>query len=400
MGELRLPLGDYRETVHLCRLCGNCRQAGTTYLPCCPAGERFGFDEYYSRGKAIIAGQLLKGSLAWSRSLAEVVYRCAVCGACVEQCPVSYKDYILDVFAALREECVERSLVPREVGDFLENVYKYGNPWAEPRQKRGLWAEGTGIGEYERGEDFLYYVGCMGSFDTRGIEMARALGEVLLASGLSFGILGSGETCEGNEVKLLGERGLFEILAGENIRRFTGLGVKRVVTLSPHAYNAMKNEYPAYGGNFEVKHYTQLLVEMVVDGRIDLSKGVEARVTYHDSCFLGRYNQEYEAPRKILRSIPGVELVEMERNRENSFCCGGGGGNFYTDFFGSEPNSPARIRVREALDTGADILAVACPVCLTMLDDAAKAEGTEGGMRVMDISEILASLVLPERGSS
>lgn len=384
-----MPLEDFRGIIHFCRLCGNCRQCGTNYLPCCPAGERFGLDEYYSRGKAIIAKNLLDGKLTWSRSLAEVIYKCTMCGACVEQCPVAYKDYILEVLEALREECVERSLVPPQVTKFLENIYNYGNPWNELRTKRGEWARGMGIKQYEPGDEFLYYIGCTGSYDARGKEIAKALGEVLLESGLSFGILGNDENCDGNDVKTLGEECLFQLLAEKNIRKLKELNCKKVVTLSPHAYNVMKNEYPKYGGNFEVMHYTQLIKRIMISGKVDVSKGLKARVTYHDPCFLGRYNGEYEAPREILQNIPGIELVEMERNRENSFCCGGGGGNFYMDFLHGGENSPNRIRIREAYNTGAEIVAVACPNCTSMLEDAVKEEGLEEKLTVKDISEIV-----------
>jgi Fe-S oxidoreductase len=315
-----------------------------------------------------------------------------MCAACVEQCPVAYKDYIVEIFRALRQEFVERSLVPPQVRDFLENVYKHGNPWKEPMKKRGEWAKGTGIGQYEPGDEFLYYIGCLGSYDTRANDVARSLGHLLLRCGLRFGILGSEEHCDGNEVNMLGEQGLFELLARENIQTFEKLRVKTIVTLSPHAYNVMKNEYPRYGGTFEIKHSVQLLRDLVRKGRIDVSKGLEARVTYHDSCFLGRYNGEYDAPREILKSIPGIELVEMERNRENSFCCGGGGGNFYTGFLNGSENSPGRIRIREAHATGASILAVACPVCLVVFEDALKVEGLEDELQIMDISEIVERL--------
>jgi len=384
-----LPLEDYKQFIHLCRLCGNCRQSETSYLPICPAGERFGLDEYYSRGKAIIAQNLLDGKLAWSQSLADVIYRCTMCAACVEQCPVSYKDYILKVFQALREECVDRSLISPSVKKFFESIYLYSNPWKELKENRGNWAKGTGIRQYQPGDEFLYYVGCIGSYDARGNQTARALGEVLRHSGLSFGILGSEESCDGNEANLLGETGLFQLLAEENIQKFKKLGVKKIVTLSPHAYNIMKNEYPRYGGNFEVKHYTQLLRDIIRDGKIDISQGVNAQVTYHDPCFLGRHNGEYDAPREILQSIPGIKLVEMERNRENSFCCGGGAGNFYTDFLHGKENTPSRIRVREAAETGAEVVAVACPACMTMLDEAVKTEKLEGKLVVKDIAEIV-----------
>jgi len=297
----------------------------------------------------------------------------------------------------LRQECVERSLISPSVKQFFENIYLYGNPWRELRENRGDWADGMGIRRYQPGDELLYYVGCIGSYDTRGNKIAQALGEVLLRSGLSFGILGSEENCDGNEVDLLGEPGLFELLSVGNIQKFKELNINKVVTLSPHAYNAMKNEYPQYGGNFEVKHYTQLLRDIIQEGKIDVSKGLKARVTYHDPCFLGRHNGEYDAPREVLQSIPGVELVEMQRNRENSFCCGGGAGNFYTDFLHGGENSPSRIRIKEAYDTGAEILAVACPACMTLLDDAVKAEGLEERLAVKDIAEIVKEAIIRGR---
>jgi len=358
-------------------------------MPCCPAGERFGFDEYYSRGRAVIAQNLLDDKLTWSQSVADVIYRCTMCGACVEQCPVAYKDYILKVFEALKEECVERSLISPNTKKFFENIYLYSNPWRELREKRGDWADGTGVKQYQAGDEYLYYVGCIGSYDERGNQLAQTLGEILLHSGISFGILGSEESCDGNEVKLLGEKGLFELLATENIEKFNKRGVKKIVTLSPHAYSVMKNEYPRYGGGFEVKHYVQLLRELIRSEKINISRGVDARVTYHDPCFLGRHNGEYDAPREILQSIPGIELIEMERNRENSFCCGGGAGNFYTDFLHGGENSPNRIRVREAYETGAQILAVACPACMTMLEDALRTESLDEKLTVKDIAEIV-----------
>jgi Fe-S oxidoreductase len=332
-----------------------------------------------------IAWAVLEGKLDLTNELAERIYTCTMCRYCSARCSMD----ITAIIKAFREELVERGSVPPEVRDFLENTHKYGNPWKEPREKRGEWIEGKEIRQYESGDEFLYYVGCVGSYDTRGNKVAKALGEILLKSGLSFGVLGSDENCDGNEVNMLGEKGLFQLLAEKNIRKFKKLGVKKIVTLSPHSYNVMKNEYPQHGGNFEVMHYTKLLREVIGSGKLDISKGLNARVTYHDPCFLGRYNEEYDAPRDILRDIPGIELVEMERNRENSFCCGGGGGNFYTDFFGGKEYSPGRIRVREAYNTGAEILAVACPTCMTMLDDAVKVEGLEEKLTIRDISEIV-----------
>jgi Fe-S oxidoreductase len=231
----------------------------------------------------------------------------------------------------------------------------------------------------------------VGSYDPRGNESAKALGEILLKSGISYGVLGSDEDCDGNEVNILGERGLFHMLEEKNIRKFKKLNVKKIVALSPHAYNVIKNEYRE---KFEVMHYTQFLQKIIKNGKLDISNGLKARVTYHDPCFLGRYNGEYDAPREILLNIPGIKLIEMERNRENSFCCGGGGANFYTNLLGGGEKSPNRIRIREAYNTGADILAVTCPTCMMMLEDAAKDEGLEEKLAIKDISEIIKEFCL------
>jgi Fe-S oxidoreductase len=309
-----------------------------------------------------------------------------MCRNCVEQCRFKFSEDLVNILKAAREEVIDSRLVPPMVSRFLTNIYTYGNPYRQAREERGNWAENTKIKRYEKGDEFLYYVGCVGSYDTTARKAAVALGCVLLESHLSFGILGNEEDCDGNEVDMLGERGLFEWLREKNIQKLKVLGVKKIVTLSPHSYNAMKNNYL---DEFEVLHYTQLLRDLIKSGKLNISKRFDAKVTYHDPCFLGRYNKEYDAPREILRAIPGIELLEMERSRENSFCCGGGGGNFYTDILGGGKDSPSRVRVREARDAGANILAVACPICMMMLEDAVKTEGLEGELIVKDISQIV-----------
>jgi Fe-S oxidoreductase len=218
--------------------------------------------------------------------------------------------------------------------------------------------------------------------------MARTVGSLLSDVGVSLGIMGSEETCDGNEVKSLGETGLFTKLAEDNITKFKKKGVKKIITLDPHALNVFKKDYPKLGGNFDVFHYTEILARLFREERIPLSE-YKAKVTYHDSCYLGRHNLIYDPPRNILKSIPGLELVEMRRNRENAFCCGGGGGNFFTDILGGGDNSANRVRAREALETGAQVLAVACPSCAKMLTDAVKAEGKEDKLEVLNIAEIV-----------
>lgn len=320
------------------------------------------------------------------------IFKCVNCARCSAVCPLEL-EVSTNSLELLKSAAVEKGFAPPQVRDFLENMYKFGNPWGESRAKRGQWAENMGIEEFNSEKhELLFYVGCVGSYDTRAREMTKAVAELLSKAGVSFGILGSSEKCDGNDVQRLGEKGLFQLLAEENVKYFKSRGIRNIVTLSPHGYNTIKNDYPRFGGHFEVIHYTQLLRNLIKDGRLVIKNNFEAKVTYHDPCFLGRYNKEYETPREILESIPGLKLVEMDRNRKNSFCCGGGGGNFYTDLL-SGVQSPSRVRIREARSTGAEILGVSCPICLMMLEDAAKTENLEQEIKVKDISEILRELI-------
>ncbi len=333
----------------------------------------------------------MEAEIDWSESLGKILYSCTTCNNCVQSCKFPFNNDIVNIIIAAREEMVADGLVMPKVARFFGNIEAYGNPYRELRENRGRWAEGMSVEPYT-GQEFLFYVGCVGSFDERGQVAAGALGELLLEAGISFGILGPAEECDGNEVRLLGESRIFQMLRDKNSGLFRKAGVRKIITLSPHSYNVFRNEYPA---GFELFHYTGILRDLIQEGRLKPSSKLNMRVTYHDPCFLGRHAGEYEAPREILKAIPGVELVEMERNRQNSFCCGGGSGNFYTDFFGGGEDSPSRIRVREAYKTGANILAVACPTCAVMLSEAIKDEGIEEKLVVKDISEILKESALP-----
>jgi Fe-S oxidoreductase len=263
----------------------------------------------------------------------------------------------------------------------------HGNPYKLPQADRGKWAEGLDLEPYE-GQEHLLFIGCVGAYDERGQKIARAVASLLKDWQVSFGILGSEEHCDGNEVKCLGERGLFGQMAQENIRAFQEASVKNIITLSPHAFHALKEEYPKLGGDFQVYHYSQILGRLI--SKIDFKvKQRTLRVTYHDPCYLGRHQKEYKAPRRVLRALRGVQFTEMGRAEANALCCGGGGGNFFTDVLGTGPDSPARVRVREALETGAEIIAVACPNCAKMLEDAVKAEFLEDNLAVMDLAELV-----------
>jgi len=293
---------------------------------------------------------------------------------------------IVEWIIGARSDMVEQGKIPIRVKRFLESVYNYGNPFKYLRNERAAWANGTRI--YEKGDDFLLYIGCLGSYDENGQKMARNLVSLLEKAGLSFGILGNDEECCGNEVYCLGETELFNALAKKNIDKFRELDVKKVITLCPHGYNIMKNQYQGMGYSFEVHHYTQVLDSLMKDKMLKPKAGKQ-KVTYHDPCYLGRHNKVYDAPRSALQSLNGIDLIEMGRNKADAFCCGGGSGNFVTDYLAGGKDSPARTRVREAGQIGASTLAVACPGCMVMFTDAIKAEGLEDKLRLMDISAII-----------
>ncbi len=385
-----MAFDEYEDVIHRCFRCGFCK---LTYQYSwvgfnCPMYHRFRLETFSPGGMMwLTRGSLIKGDVKWSEHMSNILYSCTMCGNCAEQCRFEFGKDLVNIFRSVKETVVETQRpLPPLVARFMENVALYGNPYRELRETRGDWARGTGIKRYEKGDEFLLFVGCAGSYDSCGQRAAKALGALLSKSGLSFGILADREDCDGNEVRMLGEKGLFEHQRDRNLRTFREMGVTRVVTLSPHSYDAIKNHY---NGEFEVYHYTQLLAQLIDAGRLRLRKHDPVKATYQDPCFLGRHNGEYQPPRAMLGAVPGLELVEMPRSQNNAFCCGGGGGNFFTGMSARGKDQASVARVREAVNTGASVLATACPICLIMLSDAVKSDDLEERMAVKDISEIL-----------
>lgn len=379
---------EYANQIHRCFNCGFCKFTSDYIDFNCPAYERFRFDSYSTGGRLSLIYAWLKGEIEWSEHLLEILYSCVTCKNCVENCVMRFSDDIVDWIIAARSDVMEKEKgkIPPAVRNFLEDIYKHGNPLKQARNKRGSWA--NGINKYQADDEYLFYVGCLGSYEELGQAMAGNIADLLNKAGVSFGILGAEEECCGNEAYNLGEKGLFEALAEKNINKFKEYGVKKIVTLCPHGYNIMKNNYSMLGTDLEVYHYTQILYDMIKKDKLKPLE-TKAKVTYHDPCFLARWNKVYDTPRKILQSIPGIELVEMRRNRKDAFCCGGGSGNFVIDLLEGGKEAPNRVRVREAYETGASVLAVACPSCMTMLTAAVKSEGLEEKLSVKDVSEIM-----------
>jgi len=379
---------EHADIVHRCFRCGYCKFPSDYVDFNCPAYQSFQWDTFAPGGRMWLTRAWLLGEIKSSARFAQIMFSCATCDNCKEQCVFPrFKDYLPDIFQEVRAQLVEEGVVPPLVRDYFKALSLSRNPYRRPQEERGDWAKGSIKIETFNGQEYLFYIGCVGSFDEVGQRLARSVARVLTGAGVSIGILGPEETCDGNDVKAMGEMGLFQALVEENVRKFEKRGVKKIITLDPHAYNAFKKDYPRQKGFFEVYHYVEILARLLKENKLKLGEWPK-KITYHDPCYLGRHNGIYEAPRFILKNIGKSEIVEMRRSGVNAFCCGGGGGNFFTDILGSHEYSPARVRIREARATGAQVVATACPLCTKMLLEAARAEGYED-MEILGLTEII-----------
>jgi len=350
-------------------------------------------------------GQQSAAALAYQPSLIgdviteEEIWACTTCRNCEDQCPVmnEHVDKIIDLRRYL--VLTEGRMNP-DAQRAMQNIERQGNPWGLNRKEKENWRElredvyiPTVKELKKKGEDFeyLFWVGSMGSYDSRSQKIALSFAKLMNIAGVKFAILGNKERNSGDTARRLGNEYLFQELAMANIEEFEKNGVKKIVTIDPHAYNVFKNEYPDFGFTGEVYHHTELLLKWVKEGRLVPKYPVNETVTFHDSCYLGRYNGVYDAPREILKSIKGVKFVEIERNRENAMCCGAGGGLMWM-----EENTGHRInvaRTEQALKVNPDIISSACPYCLTMLSDGTKAKEVEDRVKTYDVAEILEKAV-------
>lgn len=318
----------------------------------------------------------------------DVIWSCTNCLACAMVCPVFIP--CVDKFLEMRRYLVlMESRFPSEVQLVFRNMENNSNPWGVGLGLRAEWAKGLDVRTMaeDKEVEFLFWVGCAGSFDDRNKKVATSLVKILKAMGVKFSILGTEEGCCGDSARRIGNEYLYQTLVQGNVEVLKGYEVKKILTMCPHCFNTLKNEYPQFGGNYEVIHYTQFLAEALRQGRLKLNKPIEKVLTYHDSCYLGRANEVYEEPRQILKSIPGLQLVEMERNHFLSFCCGAGGGRMWMEEkLGTRIN---QMRTDQALRTGASLVATACPYCLTMIGDGIKEKELEDKMVAYDITELI-----------
>ena len=335
----------------------------------------------------------------FERVSSEELWACTSCKACDEICPVNIEilDKILDM---RRYKSLMESDFPTELGNTYRSMENSSNVYGMNQGDRADWAasldgvdiiEPTGTLDHE----YLYWVGCAGSFDDRNKKASRAIATLLQRAGIDFAVLGPSELCTGDPARRSGNEYIFQMLAMQNVETLNGLGVRKIITQCPHCFNTLKNEYPQLGGDYEVVHHSQLLMQLIETGRLSLAgASLDERVTYHDSCYLGRHNDVYLAPRKVIGSLGGIDVVEMPRNGTRGMCCGAGGARMWMEErIGKKVNDE---RTEEALATGAQRIAVACPFCYVMFDDGVKGKSADEDVKVQDIAEILVDAI--ERG--
>jgi Fe-S oxidoreductase len=390
-------LEDYRAQVWGCARCNWCQNMfgwnvqSARFSEICPAFYDKRLAPYSGMGKMHISRALLEEEFGYEDSpqLVDIAYRCTLCGACMMNCQRIQEKEPAKVTEALRAELVERAMVLPEHKAFLKSTAKYYNPFDVPKKERLRWTSDLDFAIKDLNKEkakVLFYVGCMYGLESKLVETTKVFARILHAAGVDFGILGIEEKCCGMEQYKIGERGLFEMLAEENLEMINRLGIDTLVTSCPHCYRAFETHYPALGKmNFEAMHFTQYLKRLITVGKVKLKELPRQTVTYNDPCNLGRWCGEYAAPREVLESIKGIELREMERNCDQAWCCGAGGGvlTAFPDF----ATSTAEVRVAEAEATGASVMATACPFCEYNLVNAT--ELLHSRMEVLDIAQIV-----------
>jgi Fe-S oxidoreductase/nitrate reductase gamma subunit len=369
---------------YTCTECGRCREVCPTALTGKPLDPKIFIgnvrDAVYEATPGILAaadgrGQPVAGArrdLVGGWISEDTIWACTMCGFCTTACPVFIIPAVDKIAEMRRYLVLDKAEFPKEVQNAFRGMETNGNPWNISAATRGDWADGLPVATMAEMEgkdvEVLFWVGCAGSYEDRAKRVSKALVEILNEAGISFAILGGEETCTGDSARRLGNEYLFQMLAQQNVETLNGYKVRKIVTNCPHCFNCLGNEYGDFGGKYEVVHGSQLVAELVAAGRVKLTTPIPETITFHDPCYLGRYNGGYEAPRSILRAIPGLEFKELERSRERGLCCGAGGGRMWMEEkLGSRIN---QTRMREIADSGAGAVGVSCPFCMVMIGNA------------------------------
>ncbi len=416
--------------MYTCTECGRCQSQCPAWITGKPLNPKLLVtdlrDHLYAKGPHLLAGRgeqqaadVLGKKLVGDRPGEapeqavidfDVLWSCTTCGACVEECPVDIEH--VDMIVAMRRyQAMMESSFPREAGAMLRNLENSGDPWGIGAAPREDWMRGLDPppqrarpgSPLDEDVEYLFWVGCAGALDDRAKRITRTIAGLLHQAGVNYAVLGSDEVCTGDPARRLGMEYLFQMLAQQNAATLQSIGAKRVVTWCPHCFNTLRNEYPDLDGNYTVVHHSELLSHLIETGRLAATRSVERRVTYHDPCYLGRHNEVYSAPRKVVDAVPGLEPVEMLRCRSNGLCCGAGGARMWMEErIGKRVNIE---RIEEALGTAADVISTACPFCMTMLNDAVAQKVQEravedGRVEVLDIAELLQRGIAGDGGGA
>lgn len=396
-GVIKISDFSRKELLDLtaCTECGRCQEACPAYATGKPLSPKKVVTELkahlLAEGPRMLADPAAEPSVPLYGGVIteDVLWSCTTCRACEEVCPVEIQP-MTKLIKIRQGRVLMEGDFPAEAQGALRNVETQSNPWGLPQGERGKWAEDLGVATLAENADveYLFYVGCAGSYDQRYVNVTRSFAKLLQAAGVRFGILGAEECCTGDSAKRIGNELLAQAMAQQNVETMNAYGVKKIVTACPHCFNSIKQEFPQYGGDYEVIHHTQLLTELLRDGRLSLKTAAATipQVAYHDSCYLARYNGVMDAPREVI-AASGAQPVELERNREHGFCCGAGGGRMWMEErIGTAIN---RDRADEAVRAGTDTIATACPFCMTMMSDGVK-QSARPEVEVKDIAELLA----------
>jgi Fe-S oxidoreductase len=378
--------------MYSCTECGRCTDncpAAKTNKPLKPKSLMTAMrDSLYARSGELVSGKGEVKPLVPEIIDPEIVWSCTTCRACEEECPVMIT--YVDKIVRLRRDLVEsRGEPPSELGKALRGMETNANPWNISSMDRDKWAEGIEVKPFDADEcEVLLFLGCAASFDDRAKKISTSLVKLLDAAGVKYGYLGADEPCCGETARRAGSESNFRMMADGLVEAFKELGVKKIITGCPHCFNTFKNEYPMFGAEWEVIHHTELLAKLVAEGKLKPAERIVKRVAYHDGCYLGRYNDVYDAPRRILEAIPGLELASFAASRQRGLCCGGGGGRFFM-----EEDADKRVnnlRVDGLMQADPDAIASACPYCMTMLSDGLKAKDLYDTKGQLDVAELLA----------
>ncbi|MHC1741494.1 MAG: (Fe-S)-binding protein [Syntrophobacteraceae bacterium] len=365
------------ETINWCMQCGLCTNLCPWRLVPGETSENFNIRHMQRLGQMGMEGFEEE----------TVLFACSTCSMCQSNCPRGVK--IVDNVRAMRASIVGGGMAPANLRPILGSAHANGNPWSGPREKRTDWQAGLDVPTFGADTEYFLFVCCHSCYDPRSTKVARSIATLLKAGGVSFGVIGNDESCCGESMRKLGDEDLFQKLAQSNIELFNGKGVKKIITTSPHCLWTFKNEYPELGGEWEVIHYTELLTQLVADGKLSFTKGAGKKVAFHDPCYLGRHSTIYDAPRQLLGGVAGEDAVELGRSREMSLCCAGGGGRIWAEVPMGERFG--ELRVTDALEKGAAMLTTSCPYCLNMLTDACNSLGKQDELEITELSEILAA---------